>query len=151
MDDVIRPIRAFGVVLMALGIVGTIFFLFLTTPAPFFNPTSSSFHERLAFYLTASVLIFYFSAGLGVVLLKKWGYYMLKFFLYILFLALPLGPIISYLSLRYMRRHHINRYFGLATQGEPSQVGPLAFPTKVMLVMVVIGSVALYLWMMIAF
>ena len=74
MDDSIRPIRAFGVVLIALGLFGSVFFLFMTTPAPFFSPSSPDIYERVLFYLATAVNVVYFLTGLGVVLLKKWGY-----------------------------------------------------------------------------
>lgn len=112
MDDPTKPIRVFGIALMAFAIVGAFFFLFLTSPAPFFNPRSPSSHERVAFYLVTALDIVYFLIGLGVVLLKKWAYFPFKLFLYVLFLAFPIGTIISYVTLSYMRRHQIKKHFG---------------------------------------
>lgn len=114
MNDLIKPIRAFGVVLMALPVGGAFFFLFLTTPAPFFNPTSVETYERVAFYLLSALHIFYFLTGIGVVLLKKWGYFLFKLFLYVLLLAFPFGTVISWVTLSYMKKHRIKRYFGFS-------------------------------------
>jgi hypothetical protein len=115
MDDVIKPIQNFGVILMAFGVFGAFFFLFLTTPAPFFDPISPSTYERVAFYLAASTLGTYFLTGLGVVLLKRWGYFLFKAFLYLLFISFPIGTMISYITLRYMKKHEVKRYFGFST------------------------------------
>lgn len=112
MDDAIKPIKVFGIVLMGLAVAGAFFFLFVTTPAPFFSPSSPSVYERALFYFTVVELSAYFLTGLGVVLLKKWGYLLFKLFLYLLLLAFPIGTIISYVTLAYMRRHRIKRYFG---------------------------------------
>ncbi|MFQ5850523.1 MAG: hypothetical protein ACE5JU_08035 [Candidatus Binatia bacterium] len=145
MDDVIRPIRAFGFVLIAFGVFGSAFFLFLTTPAPFFSPSSPDIYERVLFYFTIAVNIIYLLTGLGVVFLKKWGYILFKLFLYLLFLAFPIGTIISYVTLQYMRRHQVKRCFGFAGQEESPKAKPLAFSTKMIILLLVIGSVALYL------
>lgn len=101
--------------MIAFGVFGSVFFLFMTTPAPFFSPSSPDIYERVLFYLATGVNIAYFLTGLGVVLLKKWGYILFKLFLYLLFLAFPIGTIISYLTLKYMKRHQIKVYFGFAT------------------------------------
>lgn len=112
MDPSIQPIKTFGVVLMGVASGAAFFFLFLTSPAPFFDPRSPSTHERAAFYLVMAVLIAYFLTGLGVALLKKWAYFPFKLFLYVLLLAFPIGTILSYLTLSYMKRHQIKRHFG---------------------------------------
>jgi hypothetical protein len=111
-EDSIQPIKTFGVVLMGVAMGGAFFFLFLTSPAPFFDPRSPSTHERAAFYLITAVLIAYFLTGLGVALLRKWAYFPFKLFLYVMFLVFPIGTIISCLTLSYMRRHNIRKYFG---------------------------------------
>lgn len=115
MNDVVKPIKAFGSVLLVLSIAGAVFFFFITTPAPFFSPTSPSFSERFLFYFTLVELAFFLVTGLGVVLLKRWGYFLLKVFLYLLFLTFPIGTAISYVTLRYMKKHQIKTYFGFAS------------------------------------
>ena len=42
---------------------------------------------------------------------KKWGYYIFKSFLYILFISFPVGTLISYFSLRYIKRSNLINQF----------------------------------------
>lgn len=115
MDAEIRPIRIFGVVLAVLGVAGTFFFLYGTSPAPFFSPTSPSGIERVLFYSVMGVNIFYFLAGVGLLIRQKWGYFLFKLFLYMTFLGFPIGTLISYVTLSYMKRHQLKRHFGITT------------------------------------
>ncbi len=150
-DTTIRPIIIFGAVLMLLALLSAGVFLF--------RPGSPVYFLRLyqeGFYFPLSLLVglhmFYLLTGVGVVSLARWGYYLFKFFLYLhLFIAFPIGTIISYFTLSYMRKHQISRYFGLAAHGESPEPRPLAFSSKVILLIIGIGLVALYLWMMTAF
>ena len=63
------------------------------------------------FYFITTIALWYFLTGLGVVGLKKWGYYLFKFFLYILFVSFPIGTVISYKTLKYMKKNNIKDYF----------------------------------------
>jgi hypothetical protein len=111
----LRPIKIFGVVLIIFTFVGTLFFFSPASPGFFFGFFEEMSKSRGALYFLLGTLVFYFLTGLGVVLQKKWGYLLFKLFLYLLFLAFPIGTIISYMTLSYMKRHQIKRYFGFAT------------------------------------
>lgn len=107
-----RPILIFAVSLIALGAGGTLFFLFGTSPAPFFSPRGDSEVERIFFYLVLVTNFLYVATGIGVLILKKWGLILFKGILFVAFLAFPIGTIISYMTLRYIRNHRIERHFG---------------------------------------
>lgn len=150
-DTKIRPIIIFGAVIILLTLLSAIVLIFRPGSPGYFLGL-----YREGFYLILCLLVgfhmFYLLTGLGVISLARWGYYLFKFFLYLhLFIAFPIGTIISYLTLSYMRKHQISRYFGLAPHGESPEPKPLAFSTKVILLIIGIGLVALYLWMMTAF
>lgn len=114
-DDELRPIRIFGALLIAFTFVAVFFFFSPTSPGFFFSFFEEMSKSSSALYFLIGTLVFYFLAGLGVVLQKKWGYLLFKLFLYILLLGFPIGTIISYLTLSYMKRHQIKRYFGFVT------------------------------------
>ncbi len=90
----------FGYVLIGISIIGALFFYWaslqgLTAPV----------------YFVAILTTWYFVTGVGVIWLKKWGYYLFKFFLFLLFLSFPIGTFISYKTLSYMKKNNIREYF----------------------------------------
>ena len=93
-------------------------------------------------------LLFYLLAGVGVLASTRWGYRLFKFFLWVLFFGFPVGTIISYVTLSYMRKHQIQTFFGFAP--EPDFGKRRHYGTAVALAMLA-GLIALYLWIMIAF
>lgn len=117
-DDAIRPIKIFGAVLIVFAVGGALFFIpfFLSETSPlsiFGSRPRPYFH----LYFWAGSVVFYFLTGVGVMRLTKWGYFLFKLFLYVFFVAFPIGTIISYITLSYMRKHQIKRHFGFL---EPS-------------------------------
>ena len=73
---------------------------------------------RLAFdypgwfvYLGLGTAAFYGLAGVGLLLYRRWGYILLKVFLYFLILCFPIGTVISYKSLKYIKNNNIQRLF----------------------------------------
>lgn len=54
----------------------------------------------------------YLITGLGILLKRRWGYYLFKSFLYLFLFVFPIGTFIAYASLRYMKRNHIKGLFG---------------------------------------
>ena len=57
------------------------------------------------------ISLWYFITGIGLLARKPWGYYLFKCFLYVLFLAFPIGTIVSYKSLSYIKRNGIKSLF----------------------------------------
>jgi|GEM_PF-1466508 len=64
-----------------------------------------------SFYFGNIISLWYFITGVGLLARRIWGYYLFKVFLYLLFLAFPIGTIISYKSLQYMKRNDIKNLF----------------------------------------
>ena len=62
-------------------------------------------------YIQIGTAVWNLVTGVGILLRKKWGYYLLKFVLYILLLSFPIGTIISYYSLKYMKNNNIKELF----------------------------------------
>jgi hypothetical protein len=63
-------------------------------------------------YFVITISLWYLITGIGILARREWGYYLFKSFLYVMFLAFPIGTIISYKSLGYMKRNNIKRFFG---------------------------------------
>jgi hypothetical protein len=100
MNNKLKPIKMFGYVLIGASISVVLF-------------TSWLVHQGLSplFYFTAVVTTWYFLTGIGIIKLTKWGYYLFKFFLVTLFVAFPIGTFISYVTLSYMKKNDIKKYF----------------------------------------
>ncbi len=110
--------------LKAIRILGLAFVLFsfvavLAFFHPFFLDPESPlyvFGSRREFvphlYFWGGCVVFYLVLGLGVLFRTKWGYLLLKGFLYVLFVCFPIGTWISYKILSYIKRHELKQYFG---------------------------------------
>src|SRR5688500_4953636 len=96
--DKFRPVRTGGILLITIGVAGLLFhFEHLTDPR-----------------FTSFILVgtgWHLITGLGIILQRMWGYYLLKLYLYVLLLAIPIGTYIAWQSLRYLRDNEIERFF----------------------------------------
>ena len=97
--DKFRPVRAGGIFLVTIGVAGFLFH---------FEHLTDSHFRWFILATTAWHLI----TGLGVILKKTWGYYLLKFYLYVLLLAIPVGTYIAWKGLMYIRENDIENFFG---------------------------------------
>jgi hypothetical protein len=70
-------------------------------------------HEFVMFFVLTSG--WYLTTGIGILLRRKWGYFLFKFFLYIFLLGFPIGTFIAYKSLKYIKRNDIKTLFGFGT------------------------------------
>ncbi len=73
-----------------------------------------SFNDSLSVFMGYSgtaITIWYLVTGIGILARKLWGYYLLKTFLWIMFLAFPIGTFISFKSLKFMKRNSIKKVF----------------------------------------
>lgn len=114
MDDAIKPVRIFGWVLIVGGVItllwgGGVLFFNPSSPAYIFGPQREL---QLLLYFWVACTILFLSTGVGVIDQRRWGYILFKFFLYLLLLGFPIGTIISYKTLAYMRQHQLKRLFG---------------------------------------
>jgi hypothetical protein len=68
-------------------------------------------------------------------------------FRYVMLFAVPLGTMVSYVTLRYIKRNQIQQYYGLPVDIQGSER-----PVSVAwLVLGVATMIALYLWMLLSF
>jgi hypothetical protein len=107
----LKPVMVFAAGLLALGIGGTLFFLFGTSPAPFFGPNSGSEIEQALFYVVLTINFLYVVTGLGLLMLKRWAFLISKYLLYVNAIAFPIGTLISWFMLKYFRDPNVERNF----------------------------------------
>jgi len=112
MEREIKPLVVFGAIIIGFTLFSAFFFFSSTSPAYFFNFYEARSHSAL--YFLIGIHLFYLLTGIGVILRARWGYFLFKLFLYLTILAFPIGTIISYYTLSYMRRHRLEQYFGIS-------------------------------------
>lgn len=101
-DNKLKPIRTFGSILAVAGIFG-IFALLAELNAPKLDMGGIFF----LIFMTTWHLI----SGLGILLRKKWGFILMKLYLYILYLGFPLGTLLAIRILSYIKENEIKDFF----------------------------------------
>lgn len=100
--EILKPIMMFGYFFIGLGIAG--FFMHFAA----LNDIRYTYGFEFFVILTSFLHIF---IGLGVILKKMWGFYSLKFYLYFLYLAIPIGTYVAIKTLKYIKTYSIEKYF----------------------------------------
>lgn len=97
-----KPVRFAGSFCIIFTIFGILFhYNTLTNPE-----VDSSFK-----YFVTIVSIFHLSVGLGILLQKIWGYYLMKLYLFILLLGVPIGTYLALKALLYLKENEIKMFF----------------------------------------
>jgi hypothetical protein len=102
LDGRIRFLTIYAYVLGTLSLL-SLFVLYIATrdqPLPGFHIFSGM-----------GVSLYYMLTAVGLFWRKRWGYYLFKLFLYLLLLGFPIGTIISYKSMSYMRQSNVKSLF----------------------------------------
>ena len=103
LKQTLRFIKIYGYILISFFII-TVASLYIFLPAEV-----SPIHHS---YFGVIISIWYLVTGIGILSMRKWGYFLFKFFLYFLLIAFPIGTIISYKSLKYIKDNNIrDMYF----------------------------------------
>lgn len=98
----IMPIIYFAYVLIGSTVIG-VFMLFDLQADPGFDKDFSIF----IFVLTLWHLI----TGLGILSKRRWGFILFKLYLYVLYVGVPIGTIISKKFFSYIKKNEIERYY----------------------------------------
>ena len=144
-DSEARPVLIFGAVLILYALSSAAFFLFwLGFPSLMLRFYDKGFDLPLVVF--AAFHMFYLLTGIGVVSLARWGCHLFKVFFYAhLVIGFPIMTVVSHITLSYLSKHQIERYFGLPPGSVFRQRKPLRLQTRVMLIALTAGLVALYL------
>ncbi len=100
--DLLKPITHFGVFFVTLGCAGVILHLFALGDVRY----TAGFK---AFVVVGSLL--HVLIGVGVFLRTSWAFCALKFYLYLLYLVVPIGTYIAIKTLKYIENHDVKSLF----------------------------------------
>ena len=97
-----QPIKLFAYILLSSSVFGVWLLYDLSQ--------RSDFDVSFSVFVTASMLL-HLLVGVSVLSMKSWGYTLFKCYLYLLFLAIPVGTYISYKTLKFMDAHKIGELY----------------------------------------
>lgn len=100
--DIFKPIRTLGFIIMFGG------FLSLACLLIQWNDPAFDIGFRVFAILIA---IWYLTTGFGIVLKKPWGFRLLNFFLYVMYVGWPLGTLMAKKLFSYIKNNGIRKYF----------------------------------------
>jgi hypothetical protein len=146
----LRAIRVLGIALVAIA-VASAGILLLWPGSPFALARLHRDRSFLPLYLIGPVVVLYLVTGVGLIVRARWGYTLLRCFLYLLYLAFPIGTVFSYLALSYVRRHRIKRHFAFEVADLPAGEVDEDRSFKIVGVVVACALALVFLWMMLAF
>jgi len=97
-------IKIYGYIFMALGL-GSLFVTCIASDIEN-RPLLDSYN-----YFGMCISFWYFITGIGLLAMRRWGYYLFVFFLYLMLFGFPIGTFIAYKSLKYIKKNKIKAYF----------------------------------------
>jgi hypothetical protein len=100
--DTLSPIRNFGYFLIIVGLLG--FALHLLTIG---NPD----YPAVAGWFVRVISAYHLVVGIGLIRKRKWGLYSLKAYLYLWYIAFPIGTFIAHKTIKYIEKHKIEIHF----------------------------------------
>ncbi|MGH7950055.1 MAG: hypothetical protein ACREQF_12570 [Candidatus Binataceae bacterium] len=125
--------------------------LFLWPASPFAASTLDRTQLLLSASVIAPLLLLYACTGLGLIWRARWGYVLLTSILYLLCLAFPVGPVIGYFALSYMRQPRVRKQFGFRIATAPEMSRQDDRRLKLAVTVLASLSATVFLWMMVAF
>ena len=97
-----KPIKTFGILVSVAGIF-TVYALVAE-----FNATNSETGVVIFFLIMA---IWHLVTGAGILFRKTWGFTLMKVYLYIMYLGIPLGTLLARKILNYIKENEIELFF----------------------------------------
>jgi len=95
-----RPIRWFMIVLFASVAIGVLMCVAtIDHEYPYFNA------------FTLSMIIWHAITAIGIMTKYKWGFYLFKFYLCVLYIGFPIGTYVAKKYLEYIKEHAIESYY----------------------------------------
>jgi len=102
LDRLPQPIKYFAYILISSSFFGVWLLYDLSR--------QDGFDLHFSIFVAVSMLV-HISVGFAVLSLKKWGLVVFKCYLYVLFLAIPVGTYISYKTLNYIESNNLSDYY----------------------------------------
>jgi len=100
--DVLKPILIFSAILICSALIGIPLYISVLKD-PRFG------HEFSVFLLI--MIFWHFTTGLGIILKKRWGMWLFKIYLYVLYLGVPIGTYIASKTLKYIKENKLEEFF----------------------------------------
>jgi hypothetical protein len=97
-----RPVKVCGIGFIVFTILSLVFFYNTLT-----NPETSQGTK----YFIIIICIWHLFTGLGILMQKMWGYYLMKFYLYVMCIGVPICTYFALKGLRYLRENEIKKFF----------------------------------------
>lgn len=100
-SDLYKPIRNFGYFFVVIGLCG---FLVLFIKL-------QDIEQLIAVWLfIGSISLFHLLLGIGIILKKRLGFGIFKTYLQCMYIAFPIGTILSKKTLEYIEKNNIERF-----------------------------------------
>lgn len=100
--NIFKPIKTLGFIFLVSG------FIFIFYNVVNWNEFIFGVGERI-FMMT--IATWFMLTGIGILLKKPWGFYLLKSVLYLLYIGWPLGTMLAKWILKYIKDNEIKLYF----------------------------------------
>ena len=97
-----KPLCYFAIALIVSSILG------LGLLYSVFNDIS--FDSDFSLFIIAMIM-FHSIVGCGILSKKRWGFIIFKIYLYLLYLAVPIGTYIAYKTLNYIEHHQLAKIY----------------------------------------
>ncbi len=97
-----KPIKTFGVILTAAGMFGISLLL---------SELNASTLNMPAIYFLLIMSIWHIVSGIGILLRKRWGFHLMKLYLYFMYLGIPIGTLLSKRIFAYINENDIELFF----------------------------------------
>ncbi|WP_018293851.1 hypothetical protein [Mariprofundus ferrooxydans] len=92
-----------GILLLMGGIFGTFFHLYLVPQSETMPKEALVFVLIVGFWNTIT--------GIGIVARYRWGFYLFKFYLCVLYIGFPIGTYVAKKYFEYIKEHSIEKYY----------------------------------------
>ena len=100
--SVFKPIRLVGMLFVISSAIGIIMIIGLAR--------DTAFDTSFSVFLAVAVA-WYFVSGVGILIQRPWGYFVLMLNVYLLMLGFPVGTYYGIKAKRYIEAHKINLFF----------------------------------------
>jgi len=100
-DEKFIPIRNVGLILILIAAAFTLVY---------FAPDDIT-SDNIFSYIVFVIIVWHLFTGLGIIWQKKWGYYLFKFYLYVMLINPPVGTCLALKGLKYIKENEIYRFF----------------------------------------
>jgi len=101
-DNLPKPLWLFSIILIASSVVGLVLLVSILKDERF------DFDYSLFIIV---MIILHSVVGIGILSRKRWGFLIFKYYLYLLYLGIPIGTYISHKTLLYIKQNEVAKLY----------------------------------------